>query len=350
MEGRTPYERVVGGTGEEKEAALKELQRIFDERSVELAKYELEKTPEDLELLTRTEAAVDGMVERYGGDPKPFPLNHLYILKPGSVLAMTGGKLGGGIHKPLGVKVGVEKGGSKLLFASSVAHELFHAKSPKVARVGKSGEDVRLYRTGLSMMDRKDPDAERGDEKEYFGMLEEAIVAECTKRFLEQITKEEPFREEAEAVKKIWSWASEYYRKAGVTEEKIQQAGEELKFIANPQERIKEVEAHSENEVNRQAYAAGMLRRVHEKGEVESTERWHERKMMYDVLDNVAARSNGRFNNRDEVFDEFAKANFSGNYLPLAKMIESILGKGSFRRLADEFAIKGEEGEEVGTI
>jgi hypothetical protein len=350
MEGKTPYERVVGGTGEEKETALKELQEIFDEQSKDLAKYELEKTPEDLEILKRTESAVDNMVKRHGGDPKPFPLDHIYILKSGSVFAMTEGKLGGGIHKPLGVKVGVEKGESKLLFASSLAHELFHAKSPKVARVGKSGEDVRVYRTGLSMMDRKDPDAELGDEKEYFGMLEEAIVAECTKRFLEQITKEEPFLEEAEAMKKIWGWASEYYRKTGMTEEKVQGTGEELKFIADPQERIKEVETYSEIEVDRQAYAAGMLRRIYEKGDVESMERWRERKMMYDMLDNIVAKSNGRFKNRDEIFDEFARANFSGNYLPLARTIESVLGKGSFRRLADEFAKEDKEGEEKESI
>jgi len=346
MEGRTPYERVVGGTGEEKEAALKELQDIFDERSEDLAKYEIEKTPEDLEILKRIESAVDDMVKGYGGDPKPFPLDHIYVLKPGSVSAMTEGKLGGGIHKPMGVKVGVEKGESNLLFASTVAHELFHAKSPKVARVGKSGEDVRVYRTGLSMMDRKDPNAKLGDEKEYFGILEEAIVAECTKRFLEQITREEPFREEAEAVKKIWGWVSGYYRKAGMTEERIQQVGEELKFIADPQKRIEEVEAYSGDEGDRQAYAAGMLRRVHEKGEVESMERWRERKMMYDMLDDIVAKSNGRFKNRDEVFNEFARANFNGNYLPLAREIEDILGTGSFRRLANEFAQENKGGEE----
>jgi hypothetical protein len=262
---------------------------------------------------------------------------------------MTEGRLGGGIHKPLGAKVSVEKGESKLLFASSVAHELFHAKSPKAARVGKSGNDVRVYRTGLSMMDRKDADAELGDEKEYFGMLEEAVVAECTKKLLEQITKEEPFREEAEAVKKIWGWVSEYYRKAGMTEEKIQQVGEELKFIADPQKRIEEVETYSEDEGDRQAYAAGMLRRVHEKGEVESMERWHERKMMYDMLDDIVAKSNGKFKNRDEIFAEFARANFTGNYLSLAKIIENTLGRGSFRRLANEFAKKDVEEDEKGS-
>lgn len=60
------------------------------------------------------------MVTQYGGKLKALPLDHIYLLKPDSVLAMTEGKLAGGIHKPLGVKIGVERGKSNLLFASTV--------------------------------------------------------------------------------------------------------------------------------------------------------------------------------------------------------------------------------------
>jgi hypothetical protein len=66
-------------------------------------------------------------------------------------------------------------------------------------------------------------------------------------------------------------------------------------------------------------------------------ERYTERKKLYELLDKLVLHSGGKFNNRDEVFDEFAKANFSGNYLPLARMVEGILGQGSFRKLAEEF-------------
>src|SRR3989344_7722222 len=215
MEEKTHYERIVGGTQEEKEIASKERQDTFDERSNKLAEYQVEKTSEDLEILKKTEAIVDSIVARYGGEPKELPLDHIYVLKPGSVLAMTEGRLAGGIHKPLGLKVGVEKGKSKSLFASTVAHELFHLKSYKSARVGKSGEDVRLYRSGLSMIDRKDPNEEMGEEKEYFAMLEEAIVAECTKKLLDEIGTDSFFSEEAEAVRKFKDWVVAYYRLDG---------------------------------------------------------------------------------------------------------------------------------------
>lgn len=191
---KTHFEQVIGGTEEEKKVALDKLQKAFEERSEQLAEHELEKTPDDLEILNKTEATVDKIVAKYGGKPKNVPTDHIYILKPGSVFKMTEGQLAGGIHKPMGLKIGVEKGESNLLLASTIAHELFHAKSYKSARVGKSGEDVRAYRSGMAMFDRKDPNEESGDEKEYFGTLEEAIVAECTKKFLDEMAQESLFR------------------------------------------------------------------------------------------------------------------------------------------------------------
>lgn len=338
MKGKTHYERIIGGTEEEKMVASKELQTEFEKMSAKLAEYELEKNPEDLKIIQKTESIIDRMVAQYGGEPKPLPLDHIYVLKPGSVLAMTEGKLAVGIHKPLGLKIGVERGKSKSLFASTVAHELFHLKSYKSARVGKSGEDVRLYRSGLSMIDRKDPNEEMGNEKEYFAILEEAIVAECTKKFLDEISKDSAFSEEAEAVKKFRDWVVAYHRSGGIPEEKAKEFERELKYISEPQNKVERVLAFSDDEEERQAYAAGMFEALCEKGEVETVERYRERKKLYELLDKLVENSGGKFKNRDEVFDEFAKANFSGNYLPLARTVESILGKGSFRKLAEEFS------------
>lgn len=345
MEGKTHYERIISGTKKEKELAFKKLQITFERRDEELAKYEVEKNPEDLEIIKKTESIVDKMVSRYGGEPKILPLDCIYILKPGSVSAMTEGKIAGGIHKPLGLKIGVEKGESKLLFTSSVAHELFHWKSYKAARVGDSGDDVRLYRTGLSMIDRKDLNEKLGEEKEYFAVLEEAIVAECTKKFLDEIGRDSEFNEEAKAVRKFRNWVMGYYRRRGIPEEKVQEILGEIKYIAQPQNKVKEVLALYDDETKRQAYAAGMFDAVHEKGGVEMRERYRERKKLYELLDKLVAHSNGKFKNREEMFTEFAKANFSGNYLPLARIVEDILGKGSFRKLAEEFSEEPEQKE-----
>lgn len=338
MEEKNHWERIVGGTQKEKEVASKKLQAIFNARSETLAEHEVEKNSEDLEILKKTESVVSKIVAQYGGEPKPLPLDHVYILKPGSVLAMTGGKLTGGIHQPIGAKIAIERRKSKLLFASAVAHELFHLKSYKSARVGKSGEDVRLYRSGLSMFDKKNPNEEFGEEKKYFTILEEAIVAECTKKFFDEISKDEAFSEEAEAVGKLKDWVIEYCRHVGIHEKKIKEVARELRYISDPQNKVMQVMAFSDDEGERQAYAARMSPALYKQGKIETIERYAERKKLYALLDNLVENSRGKFKNHDEVFDEFAKANFSGNYLPLARTVESILGKGSFRKLAEEFA------------
>ncbi|HPS28282.1 MAG TPA: hypothetical protein PLX10_00435 [Candidatus Paceibacterota bacterium] len=344
MEGKTHYERIVGGTDEEKSLASKKLQEAFDERNKKLTEYEVEKTPEDLEILQKTEAMVDSIVARYGGEPKALPLDHIYILKPGSVSDMTEGRLAGGIHKPIGLKVGVEKEKSKLLFADILAHELFHLKSYKSARVGNSGEDVRLYRSGLSMIDKQDPSEEAGDEKEYFDILEEAIVAECTKKLIDEISTDSVFSKEVQAIRTFRNWVETYYRSSGTSEETIKEFGQELRYIPDPQDIVERVLAFSNDEEQKQAYAAEIFVALYKKGEVKPLERYAERKKLYELLDKLVINSGGKFKTRDEVFEIFARANFSGNYLPLARTVEGILGKGSFRKLAEEFSVEPNKG------
>jgi len=218
MEGKTHFEKIIGENEKEREIASQELQALFENKDLELAEYELKKSPEDLEVIKKTELIVDNIIKQYGGVPKILPIDNIYMLKPGSVLEMTKGELVSGVHKPMGLKVGIEKEPANFLFARKLAHELFHLKSYKSARVGKSGEDVRLYRSGLSMVDRKNFNEKAGEEKEYFAMLEEAIVTECTKKFFDKISNEKIFSEEIEAVRKLKDWAASYYRRNGFPE------------------------------------------------------------------------------------------------------------------------------------
>lgn len=342
MEGKTHYERVIGGTEEEKRAALGELQKWFEERSEKLSGYEIEKTDDDLVLINKAESMVNRLMEQYGSTSKDFPIDHIYLLKPNSIAALTNGKIENGIHYPLGLRVAVEKGRSDLLMTSGIVHELLHVKSYKAARVGSAPDDVRLYRSGLSMFDRKDPNARAGEEKEYFGFLEEAIVAECTKKIIQELEMDERFSAEAAAKHQLVSWASEYYRRQELGEEKLSEFKEEIKYISDAEERVREVESFSDDEQKRQAYAAGMFHRLYEEGDVESMERYRERKMLQELIKDLVERSQGTLDH-EEAFGLFARANFTGNYLPLARAIERVFGKGSFRALAENFSKEEEK-------
>lgn len=332
----TPFEKIINGSEKEKELAMQKLQEIFTKKDEELSKYEIEKSPEDLELIKKTESIVDRVIKRYGGKLKPIPPDNIYLLRPGSVSEITEGRLVGGVHRPLGAKIGVEKRESNLMLASCIAHELFHSKSYHSARTAKSAEDIRPFRSGLAMRDRKNPDAARGSEKEYFSMLEEAIVAECTKKFLDKIGEDEQFKEEVDAMKRFKSWVMGYFKRMELPPEHIMAINEEIIYIPDVRVFVDRVLKERPDEESRQEYAAGVLRALHDSNRVETVERIRERKLLYGVLDKIISKSGGKFKDRESIFTEFAKANFSGKYLPLARIIEKTIGRGAFRELAEK--------------
>lgn len=336
MENRDYFERIVGGSEEERAKVKKDLQELFNAPNQKLAEFQLEKTPEDLETISRIESLVDEMVTKYKGNPIKVPLGNIYILKPGDAIKASEGEFESGFHQPWAGNVVVEKN-SNLLFASTLAHEFFHFKSPKAVLIDET-EDLHLYRSGLTSRDRKDPSRKTGEEKEYFGVLEEAIVAECVKKFRDKAEQDGLFKEDIEAVKTLTNWVTEFYRQKNAPEQHLQILTEELKYIEAPQEKVQTIRNKYEKESDRQAYAAGLFEALHQEGEVIFWERYEERRRLYELIDKIIRNSDGDFGRREELFDQFAQANFSGNYLPLAKIIEGALGKGSFRKIAEEFS------------
>lgn len=337
------YKRIVGGDARKKSTARRELLAAYNERNNVLSAHEIKKSSEDKEVIEKTETIVNQIVAKYGGKTEDTPLDNIYILTSGSLSTLTEGRIAGGIHQPLTLKIGVEQQSSRLMLASAVAHELFHLKSPKSAQIRTPNDQISLYRSGLKMVGRKDQSKDPGKESTYFSALEEAIVAECTKEFLAAARKEQMFSKETKAVDMLKNWAANHYRNNGASAKTIKDFKEEIKYITNAQYHVDMVLHVYEKEDDRQAYAAGILHALYERGKIEFMERYPERKKMYQLLNQLINDSHGIFKSRDEAFAEFAKANFSGNYLSLAKKVENILGEGSFRKLATEFGEKSQE-------
>jgi len=65
-----------------------------------------------------------------------------------------------------------------------------------------------------------------------------------------------------------------------------------------------------------------------------------ERQDFNNILRMIAHKNPDRFTSQEEVFDLFARAYFTGHVLEVARLIESTLGKGSFRKIGEE--TKGE--------
>ena len=64
-------------------------------------------------------------------------------------------------------------------------------------------------------------------------------------------------------------------------------------------------------------------------------ERADEREKFEKLLDRITTASNDKIR-KEDLFHEFARAHFTGNYLPLARTVEGVLGQGTFRQIAIE--------------
>ncbi len=339
--------KIHGGSEQDKEGALEYLRSLSDvESNTNFSPYEIQKTPEDEALIRDIEARVDTIAKYYGGTPMPASLDAIHIIVPGGISKMTAGKIYTGIHNPYTGHIGIEKNNSDLLFLGTLAHELFHLKGYKSFRINQSVDDIRVYRNGISMINMKDVERKSGQEDEYFNSAEEAIVAELTKRLTDSLVDDERFTEDIKAVNKIADWVIGFHITSGRSSGQVEELRRELKYINNPQDFVRKVISHPGSESAKEAFATGMFDNLRSKGQVEMVERYTERSKLYKLIDEIVEASNNQYT-KDEVFDKFARAHFSGSYLPLAKIIESALGKGAFRKVANDFARKIDTKTEV---
>ncbi|PIT92072.1 MAG: hypothetical protein COU08_04430 [Candidatus Harrisonbacteria bacterium CG10_big_fil_rev_8_21_14_0_10_42_17] len=328
------YERVVGGSSEDQSEARKELQAWLEEHDYEDTKpYERSASETDANIIALAESWVDHYVTSYGGNPKPFPPESILILEEGSVPLVTEGKLRGGFHSLLSQRIAVERSQSDVSFAACVAHELLHAKSYKAVQVFKDG-DIGPYRSGLRVFDRT-------DEGHYFTDLEEAIVVESTDRFFKTELIQNPlFISEINALTVVKRWVKKSMEIRNFSEDRQRDILDQLYSLPHLETIAQALEGEVDSddpEMYKIGYIDSILIKAIQEENIGSPGRERERKAFKDTLEEILEKSGRKFTSTDEVFEEFARANFSGNLLPLARTIENILGKGAFRKIANKF-------------
>jgi hypothetical protein len=200
--------------------------------------------------------------------------------------------------------------------------------------------ESKPYRNGITMHGRE-------NEGEYFSLAEEAIIATLSKRFFDEVITNDPlYKEEMERTVKIKEWVINF------AQERIPDQEIKLRFISAIQDTLILPENKKVYEIlfesnNKDAYKIGFFmgffKENLESGNI-MHERAEEREKFNKVLDRIVADSKGTITDRNQLFDQFARAHFTGNYMPLARTIEDALGKGSFREIAEEL---GEMNNEV---
>jgi hypothetical protein len=352
----TNFERVIGGNDEDKERIMGELEEAANYLgSHYFSKYEVEKTPNEIEMIKQVDDAVSQMVREYDGSPLETPIAKVHIVS--SVSKASKKSFGGGWHSPIGQYIVVERQADfGLQFLRSLVHEFFHKKSYKSAQVAPNRGflskvfnrrvELDLYRSGLSMVDRKRSSRSKNNAKEYFGDLEEAIVAEMTQKYFRKHIESDPrYAQQYSDTVRLKLKLQSLLDKASPgdfpddAKETLKQRLEDLIFIKDASEIFAEIERTDIDDAYRLGFILGSLSRMSQENTLIQFERREERDKMYALFDRlVIASKQGEFPSRAAAFDDFARANFSGNLLPLARKVEAVLGEGSFRGLAEEFS------------
>lgn len=342
MEKQPSFERIIGGTDQQKEKVRQEAEKASLKSGEELfGEYLVESTKEEQESIEKAAAYANEVVRQYGVI-RQFDPERIFLLESGGVEKFTKGEIRQGVCNSFNQSIGVERSDSNALLASSVVHEMFHMNSYHSAQVMekkawllfKKIED-RPYRSGISMTGRE-------GEGEYFGLAEEAIIAILSRRFFDEVITQDPlYKEEMERTRKIKEWLIDF------AEKHIPEQEKKLKFIATIQDiliipdsqKVYEMLYESNKEDDyKMGYFSGFFEENLKSGNI-FHERSEERERFGKVLDRIIFESKEKIVDRNQLFDEFARAHFTGNYLPLARIIENVLGKGTFREIAEELGI-----------
>lgn len=320
--GRTSsLQRIVGGTPEKQDSVLKERQYIYESpQDVELYQYRLEKGPELEEIIRDLDVRLRAFLKEWGleKDIKVTP-EHVEILDKerlsqtwvwiGSAWSdddiSQDDKLRGKFDKDM-QKVGINGVNpleGKLKLVMTIAHEMVHFQAfqsltiADISRTGirnKAGEKgegalaclsrrsgFRLTRTNL----RAASPTQEIQETILFSALDEAITEELTKRFMEQCGME------------IESIKNDFKKfKAGTSFKKV--LSKILKFPLTD----------------------GYYYLEH-------------RELLKSIIDGIFQHGKGQYKTRDDVFRLFTQAALNGRLLPVARKIEEVYGKGTFKKL-----------------
>lgn len=203
----------------------------------------------------------------------------------------------------------------KLALLHALVHEMIHVqafeswqKIPKgkenekdfILSKGDRSMHIDLRRLGFRMVD-KDRNVT------YFHDLDEAITTELTMRF---------------------DW--KYFEKFPELSAEISERKEAILAFANRNKSSFEKEKRHVAEIEHEKLEDGM-----KKANIKGYSYDQEREKFMILLGEIYRSNQQQFASIEDVFSEFAKAALTGRTLPLARIIENMYGKGSFRYLGE---------------
>lgn len=292
-------ERVVGNIPESmKEQILRQREERFNDQEFEVLKgKEREKTPEEVEIINLVNGLTNEIRQKYGLEEFDIPPENIHVVKNNQWVQ----KGHDAVFNSILQAVAMREQPAKLVFAKKVLHEMIHFKSYGAWQVVQ-GEKPELdaYRIGIAIYSR---DGKTG----YFKNLNEALTEEIAKRHTTKLFDNSVFTQELKQTKGIM-----FEHPKAVTE-----SGEPL--------------------FDGDTFYAEAIDRQGDRIEIE-TDKFgfpEERKALNFLIDKLFERNRGSFQNREEVFELFAKRMMTGNTPPLGELIDKTFGRKTFKKIGE---------------
>ncbi len=298
------FDRVTipGLSDDDKKVVLADLAESF--KNPPEVKGELEKTPEEKEIIVIANQVTSQIIKSLGLVPLEVPENNVKILEKIERGEKTvGGEMDAGRQIIL-----LQRVESRLLAFARTAHEMFHMKSFGAFQVlDNDSLDVDFRARGGFVIISRD-----GSE-EFFVRLNEAVTESLSASAVKNITESKPsvFSEE-------------------ITETEVAKQG----FDA--------VDLYGDSVPGDEIYFA---RRQGDEIDGQTFVYRKERTALNMLIEKIYQSHQEMFENQSEVIDQFYRAYFSGKILEVGKLIDRTFGKGVFRRIG-----KAKTGEEFAAV
>ncbi len=318
---KIPNLRVIGGVSEEeKEKVAQEMsdklyrhvETLPEKVQEKIKSFELKKTAEEIAFIDFANEETNRLMQEVGIEPYDVPYENVHVIPDEEFKKESDTK--GGLAFQMNQAILIHEENRK--FGPSegltIFHEMMHIKAHLTIEVQKENDELikNLYRSGMDVGSSV-KDNSRGGHHWHFLGLNEAIVATQEKKSFEallNIPEMSEYKKLLKTEKYKTEFLQEVARHAGVPVDEVEFANEE-------------------------DYKTFSYRK--------------QREVLDYVMEEVQAEFPEKYKSKDDVFKEFLKSHFTGRLLPIARLVESVFGRGSFRELGNMGARDGEEGNSV---
>jgi len=315
MEKFSSFERVAGDISEaEKEQILRDKGERFDDQAFEdLRGKEREKTPEELQIISLANKATNEVRQRYGLENFDIPPDNIHVITEEAWPREKGVAFFNSMLQGVAMREKL----SNLAFMKTVFHEMLHFKSYNAAQI-TTGENPELdeYRLGLTVRTRD-------GKKMYFVNFNEAVTEEMTKRFARKLLRNPLFADEIKQTRDVMAQHPQAITDSGKS------LFDEDTFYAEIQG-SKSWRESVDRLFGRRILGSGVT-----KISIEGFTYQPERKILNILIDKIFERNSDKFQDREEVFEVFAKGMMTGNILPVGRLIERTFGNGTLRKIGE---------------